>query len=69
MLSMSSFNHLVSVEVRCSVAPFAITRFALSNHTPSGDSLARILLSWSLLSISVSPVELQLTVIVLKDGS
>ncbi len=63
------FSHLVSVESMWSVAPLAITRFAFRNHTPFGDCLARILISWSLLSISVSLTGLlQLTVIFLVDG-
>ena len=63
------FIHLVSVESIWNVAPLAITRFAFRNHTSSVDCLARILLSWSLLPISVSLAGLlQLTVIVLLDG-
>ncbi|HYT02910.1 MAG TPA: hypothetical protein VEL70_08355 [Candidatus Acidoferrum sp.] len=62
------FSHLVSVESIWNVAPLAITRFAFRNHSPFCDCLARILLSWSLLSISVSLAELQVTVIVLVAG-
>jgi len=63
------FSHLVSVESIWNVAPLAITGFAFRNHSPFGDCLARILLSWSLLSISVRLAELlQLTVIVLVEG-
>ena len=63
------FSHLVSVESMWNVAPLAIARFAFRNHTPLGDCLARILTSWSLLSISVSlDGLLQLTLIVLVEG-
>ena len=63
------FSHLVSEESIRNVAPLAITRFAFRNHTPAGDCLTTILLSWSLLSISVSLAGLlQVTVIVLVDG-
>src|SRR5216684_5832707 len=40
------FSHLVSVESIWNVAPFAITRFPLSNHTPLGDCLESTLISW-----------------------
>jgi hypothetical protein len=39
------FSHLVSVESMWNVAPLAMWRFALRNHVPAGDCLARILLS------------------------
>ena len=63
------FSHLVSVESILSLAPLVITRFALRNHTPSGDCLAKIALSCNALSMSVSLVGLlQLTVIVCVAG-
>jgi hypothetical protein len=63
------FSHLVSFESKLSLAPLAITRFALRNHTPSGDCLAKIALLCKVLSMSVSLVGLlQLTDIVCVVG-
>ncbi|PWU81614.1 MAG: hypothetical protein DLM72_06085, partial [Candidatus Nitrosopolaris wilkensis] len=62
------FSHLVDVESKWNVTPLATTRFAFRNHMPAGDCLARISLSWTLLSISVSLVEPPLPVIVLEVG-
>ena len=62
------FSHLVSVESIWNVAPLVITSFAFRNHTPAGDCFVKIVLSWTLLSISVNLAEEQLTVMVLVDG-
>ena len=63
------FSHLVSVESIWSVAHLAITRFVFRYHIPSGNCLARILLSWSLAALAEGLTEPQLIVLVLVDGS
>src|SRR5438445_1800458 len=45
------FSHLVSVNSIWNLAPLTITRFALRNHTPFGDSLARRLTSECVIDI------------------